>query len=80
MKGRLISSGNEDTYIEPINFQNPIEIRIPEYKGKVNITIQIKGQGELRFGYRRLNRDHDDRVDWVQTLCISQEKMALVGT
>ena len=76
---RLISSGNEDTDIEPINFQNPIEISgtYPNM-GKVKITIQIKGHGELRFGCRRLNRDYEDYEGWVKNNMHFSRKNGLV--
>ena len=55
-EGILIPSGNKDTDIEPINFQNPINVfnaANPNYYYK--ITIQIKGRGALRFGCRKLS-------------------------
>ena len=62
-EGSLIPSGNKDTDIEPINFQNPIKV-VYYSNSYYKITIQIKGRGALRFGCRKLSPPFE-RYKWI---------------
>ena len=65
-EGRLISSGNKDTDIEPINFQNPIKLNQNYDDYYKRITIEIKGRGALRFGCRKLTPPlQKDNLGWM---------------
>ena len=74
-EGSLIPSGNKDTDIEPINFQNPIKVDNYSYYNR--ITIQIKGRGALRFGCRNLSPPFE-RNEWITNNLNYSRKNGLV--
>ena len=75
-EGRLNSSGNKDTEIEPINFQNPI--KIPDSNTIRDITIEIKGHGALRFGCRKLENLKMTGSGWMTYSMNYQRKNGIV--